>query len=133
MAKTTAFIIDNDPVFCTVATAKFRLLGIADTIVMFNDGLQAYDRIMELLDIPHQMPTLILVNIKMPLMDGWEIIKRIEPKWIEINPKTLLYATTSAIIEDDLILKRNYDYVEALITKPLTDSHLRQIKQAMQW
>ena len=80
--------------------------------------------------IQRRQPDLILLDIMMPILDGFETIKKIR---INIETKDLVvYAITAQAMIDDLDIIKNNGF-DDLITKPVNASTLSfKIQQAIQ-
>ncbi len=70
----TVFVVDDDPI--TVFGLKKMLtdIGTAQEIQTFANGKLALDRIVELQADGADLPEVILLDINMPIMDGWQFL-----------------------------------------------------------
>jgi len=74
------------------------------------------------------LPCLLLLDIKMPIMDGWEFIKAFEEQF---NPKfrdrfTVVMLTTSED-EGDKVRALNNPIVQEFIQKPLAEKAIKRL------
>src|SRR5690606_12398842 len=65
---------------------------------------------------------LLLLDINMPKMKGWELLDRLEEKEITIDVKM----STSSVALDDIQRSRKYDCVSALLVKPLQEAAVEE-------
>ncbi len=111
---------DNDTQF----TVGEILQNIGCQISYANNGVECLTVLKDL------TPDLILLDIMMPIMDGFETIKK-----IRLNEKTknlLVYAITAQAMLDDIEIIKNSGF-DDLITKPVNASTLSlKIKEAIQ-
>ncbi|MBN1185550.1 MAG: response regulator [Bacteroidales bacterium] len=84
------------------------LQAIQAKVVLVENGLEALKMLEQQSNIQ-----MILMDIKMPIMDGYEASKKIK----ELYPHMPIIAQTAYITEDD---KNKHKYFDAYLTKPLT-------------
>ncbi|MCH7914888.1 MAG: response regulator [Deltaproteobacteria bacterium] len=110
-----ALIVEDHPDLLHILTLKLEMLGFA--VISANNGKQGVAKAIE------ENPDLILMDIRMPVMDGREATRRIRS-----NPKTQdipILASTVLFRESDLsscIEAGCNDY----ITKPFTFKQLQE-------
>ena len=107
----------NDIELTMVALEKSRL---ANPVVVARDGVEALDFLFrrgnEATDEVPQLPAVVLLDIKLPRMDGLEVLQEIrrEPR----TQKVPVVMLTSSREEQDLI--RSYGFgVNAFVVKPV--------------
>ncbi len=68
---------------------------------------------------PSKLPDYILLDINMPIMNGWEFLD--EYKRLNIDPrgKTKIYIISSSVFSNDINKARSYPLVKDFISKPL--------------
>ena len=74
-----------------------------------------------------QFPNLILVDLKMPIMDGFEFIEQYEKKFLPESPHTQLMVLTSSIREVEKQKALSFKSVTNFLNKPLNDEKLRYV------
>lgn len=118
-------LIDDDNINNHLNKLLVTELGITDRVQVVLDGYQALDYINQHLG---NCPQLILLDINMPAMDGFEFLDALD-KIVIPNKQELVIVmlTTSKNPRDMATLKRfgDYDY----ISKPLTEEKLIHILQ----
>ena len=74
-----------------------------------------------------QSPDLILVDLNMPEMDGFEFIQHFEDKFAAENPETKIIVITSSQRENDKAKSLAFKSVRGFIQKPLTEEKIESI------
>jgi len=69
-------------------------------------------------------PDLLLVDLKMPEMDGFEFIENYEERYFSQFPKTKVVILTSSIRDKDKNQSLGYKSVSDFMQKPLTEDKL---------
>ncbi|SEA63091.1 Response regulator receiver domain-containing protein [Flavobacterium gillisiae] len=63
---------------------------------------------------------IILLDIKMPEMDGFEFLTKFDTLSDEIKKETLIFMLSSTLDPNDIIRAQNNKYVKTLLSKPLS-------------
>ena len=71
---------------------------------------------------PEDRPDLILLDLNMPGMNGWEFLEAIRT----IPHPPLVYILTSSLDERDKSMSAQYEVVKGYITKPLNNASISQ-------
>jgi len=111
------YLIDDDEIQNLINSKMLSLLGEDLNTETFTFAKVALDRITE----TGEFPNVILLDINMPKMNGWEFLDLFD----KINEKTDVYLLTSSINENDMERSKSYHSVKEFITKPM---HLDQAK-----
>ena len=67
---------DVDDILATVT--HFRRLAFTPEMVVVHDGLEAWEYLQESPALPRPLPALIMTDIKMPRLDGLELLGRLK-------------------------------------------------------
>ena len=84
------------------------------------NGKYAIDQLMDIQRVdPEKLPDYILLDINMPIMNGWEFLD--EFKRLNIDPlgKCKIYIISSSVFSNDINKARSYPLVKDFISKPL--------------
>lgn len=116
----SVLLVDDDEInnFISIKLIKKALLN-TDIIACLN-GKYAID---QLIDIqkkdPSKMPDYILLDINMPIMNGWEFLDEYTRLNIDPLGKTKIFIISSSVFSNDINKARSYPLVKDFISKPL--------------
>ncbi len=89
-------------------------------VVAAPDGQAALDYLEGLQRAGQRQPTLILLDMRMPVMDGWEFARRYRNLWVAHAPIVVVTAAADAMrraeqIEADGVLAKPFDLDELVV------------------
>jgi CheY-like chemotaxis protein len=121
------YLIDDDPISLYLAEQVLLVEGLTTEVQLFGaaqDALRAL--VPRLATTP---PQLILLDLNMPLMDGWQFLDALAPHAAALRGSGChLYVLTSSLATADLAKVKQYDLVRAIIHKPIGESEVQAIK-----
>ena len=116
--------IDDDPIVEYYVKALVKKSEIADTFNWVSDGQKGLEYLEKCIDkthIPPQVfPALILLDLNMPVMNGWQFLEEYAVKFAPLFPKTKIVIVSSSIDKDDIDKSTAYSFVMDYISKPVT-------------
>jgi CheY-like chemotaxis protein len=81
------------------------------------------------LDAKSSMPDLILLDINMPVMDGWQFIESFLVMKPQIQKEITIYVVSSSIAPSDKDKAYSYTAIAGFISKPLDVETLQKLLQ----
>lgn len=120
-----ACLIDDDPItiFCTKRIIE--LANFCERLLVYTNGREALDSLKVILTTGESLPDVILLDIAMPIMDGWQFLDEVTV--IPIMKSITIYIITSSIDPADTERVRKYESVNNYIIKPITMAILKDI------
>lgn len=122
-------IIDDDPILIMVCTRLMKITGFSEEVLAAREGKEAIEKLRALIGQPEEeLPRLILLDINMPVMNGWEFLAeylRIIDQFSKIIPVFML---SSTIDQADFDKAKTYHVVKGFYSKPLTKENLFEIE-----
>lgn len=123
-----ACIIDDDPIFVYGAQALMQLTNFCNSMMVFNNGDEALRNLKVLLSAGEQLPDVILLDLNMPIMDGWEFLEEFTK--IKTDKEITIFIVTSSIDPNDIEKAKTYSDVSNYIVKPVTAESLEEILES---
>ncbi len=119
------YLVDDDAIVLLLGRKVFARHDKFDELQTFENGRSALDRITAQAKTNTGLPSLILLDLNMPGMDGWEFLEQFKhvPEAAHI-PVVIL---TSSIDPQDIARSKAFGNVKDYIPKPLTTEKLDQI------
>ncbi len=122
----TVMIIDDTQIDRYVASFIIRKLNIAQNIVEFDMATKAIDYLIEYKNLPEKLPGLILLDIRMPEMDGFQFLDSVD-KIPGVADSVNVVMLTSSLDPDDINRSKKSKLVKTFINKPLNAEKLESI------
>jgi CheY-like chemotaxis protein len=122
MAKTVQriLIIDDDPVNNMINQRLIKKFNSNFEIETVMDATKALDK---LENEPDARPDLILLDINMPVMNGWEFLEAVREK----NLSIVVVMLSSSIDKHDRSKSSSYPVVVDYLIKPLSIQRLQEV------
>lgn len=115
-------LVDDDPINNLINRRLITKLNIANTVEDYLHAELALERIKEI-DI--SKPLLILLDINMPVTNGWDFLNLYQENFKERQDKIVMLS--SSIDYKDRNKALSYDEVQAFLEKPLTPEKMKSI------
>ena len=124
-----ACIVDDDNIYCFGLQRMMQIKKFAEKILVFNEAPKALDFLTKVLNLPDELPNVILLDINMPIMDGWQFID----EFVKISPrfgrKIIVYMVSSSINDRDIQHAKQYSEISDYVVKPIVPERLEDLLQ----
>lgn len=128
MKKTLVWIIDDDVIFKIIAQKIIQKSENLETLDTFSNGQEALASLESAVIKNENLPDIILLDIEMPLMDGWEFICKIKPLASTLKEKQIrIYILSSSIAIEDKLKAQSNSNISGYLTKPISLKDLETI------
>ncbi|TVZ28349.1 response regulator receiver domain-containing protein [Gillisia sp. Hel_I_86] len=117
-------IIDDDDIVTLVQGKLLQNCNVAKDPLKFK---RASDALEYLNSASHENHYLLLLDINMPMMNGWQFLEAIEEMAVKEN--IYVFMVTSSIDYNDKEKAKNYAKIINFIEKPITAKNCEQIKE----
>ena len=125
------FLVDDDFIFREAAEVLITSSGLTENVLHFENGLEAFNKLVALSETPEHLPEIMLLDINMPVMNGWELLEELRMEKSIIRDTIQIHILTSSIAPEDLNLSKQYEFIDGYITKPLTRADLKKLSQSV--
>ena len=116
-------VIDDSKLDCFIAEKVIRNTGKCETVTSFLQATEALEYI-RTNNVQQPIPNIILVDIQMPVMNGFEFVEEFEKLPADVIANYAIYVISSSINDIDLNRVHNYRSVRQFLNKPLTSNNL---------
>jgi len=121
-------LVDDDEINNFISIKLIRKAVEHADIKACLNGRFAIEELSEIQrDNPAKLPDFILLDINMPIMNGWEFLD--EYKRLNIDPlgKSRIYIISSSVFSNDISKARSYPLVRNFVSKPLSVEKIREM------
>lgn len=116
-------IIDDDKITILLTKKRIQMCDLAENIVAFENGKSAYENFVERINNNQTLPDLILLDINMPLWDGWDFLQEFENNYKDKD--LCLFMLTSSINPADKEKANNFRLIKDFLIKPIDENVLK--------
>jgi CheY-like chemotaxis protein len=120
------YIVDDDPIFVFVLKKLLQKHTEFGIVQDYKDGYKALETILESDFIE---PTILLLDINMPLLDGWQFLEKLQEA--NFNNNLSVFVMSSSIDINDIDKAKEFSVVKDFISKPITHDKLDKIIQLL--
>lgn len=117
-------LVDDDEIFVFLTSRMLQQSKLVDLVKIFENGYDALVFLKQNIGNIEALPDIILLDLSMPIMDGWQFLD----EYIKINPvigkKITIYICSSSISPDDVTRAKSINEVSDFIVKPMTKEKL---------
>jgi len=123
-------IIDDDPIYQLLINKIIAMAETEYSIISFTNGKDALDSLTSNLAQDKELPEIILLDIEMPVMDGWDFMDHIEKALSEKRKKTAIYIVSSSIAHEDKEKAKTFPEIVGYFSKPMDTGKILEITKA---
>ncbi|MBI1266134.1 MAG: response regulator [Cryomorphaceae bacterium] len=122
-----ACIIDDDSIFLFGAKRMIESTSFCDELLVYRNGREALDSLNAMAKEEIELPSVIFLDINMPVLDGWQFLEEFEKI---MNEKIInIFILSSSIDPQDLKKAELFESIREFIHKPIRYSDLAKVKE----
>lgn len=120
-------LVDDDDVTNFLSKEMLRLYMDAPKVDIALNGQEAVDYLVARENDPESLPNLILLDINMPIMDGWDFLAEFDKIKKAGFEKVNIIMFTSSVYYEDIDRAKTYASVRNIYSKPLDEQKIKEI------
>jgi CheY-like chemotaxis protein len=118
-------VIDDDTLDRRICARLINVTSEDIKVLEFSNGQDALRYYYENADLPHNLPDIVIVDIKMPVMNGWQYLEGYEIMETRLSKKPVHYVCTSSVDPKDHNSRK--DIVRRVFTKPFEKEYVQMM------
>lgn len=122
-----ACIIDDDEAYTYTAGRLIKRRQMCRNLMVFSDGSEALEYLTAVTSNPEQIPEIILLDINMPVMDGWEFMERFSQMRSDLPRQVTVFMVSSSTDPADMERAKKIQEIAGYIVKPVTEEELAAV------
>lgn len=123
-------VVDDDKIFQLITNKTLNTIEQVGQVWQFYNGDEALVYLQEHASEPDQLPDIILLDINMPVVDGWTFLKDYRDLHPQLSKPISIHMVSSSIDPKDIERAKTTPLVQEYIIKPITrDKILDVIRQ----
>lgn len=119
------YVVEDDAITSTITALTLRQHRAYGAVLQYANGRLAVEALRQGAGQEMATPDLILLDLNMPVMDGWEFLDAFAA--LDLPKHVHVCVLTSSIHPDDIEKAKRYEAVEGYFSKPLNGEILNQI------
>lgn len=124
-SKIDLLVIDDDDINIFIIKKIVEKTGYDINMVAKTNGQLAIDHLTSILEHNATFPHLILIDINMPVLNGWEFLEAYDG--LNVKQRVDMYMLSSSVYENDIEKAKTYKKVKGFISKPLSINRLIEL------
>jgi CheY-like chemotaxis protein len=123
-------VVDDDEIFQVIARKMMAICAPQWKIQTFPNGQEALKYLKQYATDPDKIPDVVLLDINMPVMDGWMFLDEFQRVKSQLTKTMKIYLASSSIDSQDIDRGKSNPNLVDYIIKPLTVETIGKITAA---
>jgi CheY-like chemotaxis protein len=118
-------VVDDDDDYNFITEEIFQDIDLKTQLTFKIWARDALDYLKENED---RFPDLILLDINMPIMNGWEFLEEYENRNYHINYPTVIVMISTSVFREDKVKANSFTRVVEFVEKPISGENILRIR-----
>lgn len=124
MTKKRIWVVDDDAIYQIIVNKIIQRSEMFSAVSSFKNGKDAIDAVHNSIENNELFPDIILLDINMPIMDGWEFMEEMGSLKSQLSKQIIIYIVSSSIAVEDKNKSKTYPDILGYLSKPITTEDL---------
>ncbi len=120
-------VVDDDPIYRFTSVRSIERQQLASQVLEFNSGNEALIFLSSNARLPSMLPDVILLDINMPLTDGWMFLEEYNRLKSSMAKEIVIYMVSSSIDQRDMQRAKSNVLVKDYIVKPIPQEKFKEV------
>ena len=125
--KIQVAVVDDDKIFQLITNKTLNTIEEVGRVLQFYNGEEALIYLQEHAGQPDELPDVILLDINMPVVDGWTFLKDYADLYDQLSKAISIHMVSSSIDPKDIERAGAESIVREYIIKPITKDKLVEV------
>lgn len=113
-------VIDDDDIYVYMTKRIIEKTQIFKKVLVFKNGLEGLNFIEKHYNDYNDLPELILLDLSMPIMNGWQFLDGFIKLYPNNDSRIKIYLSTSSISPSDMERAKKISVVSNYLVKPIS-------------
>ena len=127
----TIYLVDDDDIFQYLTRKVIEETKKVSQICEFQNGEAAIESIKTAIESKGTLPELILLDLSMLIMDGWDFLDELQRIKPMIHTQIIIYIVSSTISPKDIQKVSTYAEVKDYVIKPITKQKFNDLLNSL--
>lgn len=127
MKSVNVFVVDDDDIYQFTIGITLKNISAVNNIRSFSDGAKALEHLLTHQNTNDELPDIILLDINMPVMDGFQFMEEFTELLPKISKNIKVYMVSSSMDPKDIKKVERIEAISDYLIKPVNANQIKEI------